>query len=99
MKINTETKQTSQVEIPVPSYLVNFDQTEYIGLLDEKTMISITTINDLIIVSSSNPSTSSFSQEQLVKAHSTFHGCCEFQFIEKFDEAIASIYKHEKLAV
>jgi len=97
--IKTETKQVSEIEISTPRYFRDKSCNEYIGLLDENTMISITSMNDLTIITSSNPSKSQHSQSQLENAYHKFHNCQEFEFIEKYDEVIASMYKHHKLAI
>ncbi len=96
MKLTIETKQTEQVEIPVPSFMRSKDEKHWVGILDEKTIVTIYANEDFVIVKNSTPE---IAERELTEAHKTFHSCTEFEFLQKYDEVIESISLHPKLAV
>lgn len=90
--------QPQKFEIPIPFFARTKDDTEYIGLLDEKTLVSIFKCGDLTIIK--NKSTDAmFANDELVHAFQKWHSCTETEFLDKYDAVIDSISLHPKLAV
>lgn len=98
LSVETTVPQVVRLEIPIPFFARTKDETEYLGLLDEKTVVQVYKCGDLTIIK--NKSTSAmFAQDDLVKAFQSWHSCTETEFFEKFYAVIESISLHPKLAV
>lgn len=94
LKITKETE--TEVEIPVPCFFRSKDEQNYVGFLDEKTVVTLYKSGDLTIVKNTTPQ---YAERDIKEAWSTYHGCTEFEFLEKYDEVIESMSLHPKLAV
>lgn len=97
LTIKTKVSQENEIEIPCPFFARTKDQTEYIGLLDEKTIVKIFKGMSLRYVL--NTERSDTHDHDLSVAYNGWVSCTEGEFLETFDAVIASISLHPKLAV
>ena len=90
--ITKKTETKTEVEIPVGSFFRNFEETNYIGLLDEKTVVEIlcdkyeTTIKNL-----SSETGWSYPKDRIFHGYNKFHSCTETEFFTRYYEIIGSI--------
>lgn len=82
--------QPQTFEIPVPFFAKTKDESEYIGLLNEKTIVEVFKCGDLTIVKNKS-SSAMFAREDLVKAFQTWLPCTEEEFLDKYESVVASI--------
>lgn len=95
MLIETTVTKTQQVEIPVPSFYRTKDEKNYIGILDDTTIVSLYVSDELKIVKNCTP----MYEGAIKEAYEKWHSCTETEFLEKYDAVIESISLHPKLAV
>ena len=96
LKLSVEKKESQEVEIPVPCFMRNKSETEYIGVLDEKTVVTIydngtyrSLVNCELWVK----------QHDVAKAWNEWGGCTESEFLTKYDEVVEAMSLHPRLAV
>lgn len=86
-----ETK-TESVELPIPFFFRNKEETQYIGMLDEKTVVEL-------IIDTFETSIRNYNQEawnagkgRIEAAYSLkYQPCTETEFLQKFEEIIESL--------
>lgn len=96
LSVETTRSEKISVEIPVPFFARNKTESEWIGLLDNKTVVNIYNGGKLTIIKNSTPD---FEKNLLIEAFKTWHSCTETEFLDKYDAVIESISLHPKLAV
>jgi len=96
LKLSVEKKQTSEVEIQIPCFFRNKSETDYIGVLDAKTIVNIYQCGDMTIIKNT---TMEISKHEVSTAYSNWITCTESEFLEKYDAVVESISLHPKLAV
>lgn len=94
--IEVESTEKKEVEIHCPSFMRNKDESKYVGILDEKTVVTIHKNEGLTIVS--NGELWLFKSD-IREAHFNFYSCTEEEFLEAFDAAVQSMSLHPTLAV
>ena len=86
----TETKE--EVEIPVGSFFRNFEETNYIGLLDENTVVEIVCDKYETQVRNLSLETGwSYPKDRIEHGYNKYHSCTETEFFTKYYEVIGSI--------
>jgi hypothetical protein len=88
-----ETTQT-EVELPIPVFFRNYDETEYIGVLDENTVV---TIIDQKGYTSIQNCEMWLKKNDIAKAWNSgkeWQGCREFEFLEKYDQVVEKMSLH-----
>lgn len=80
-----------EVEITVPFFARRNDEREYIGLLDEATVVRIYVGTSHTSVS--NSQMDSMEKSKLIEAFETWHSCTEEDFLAKYEQVIESISK------
>lgn len=96
MTIKTTVTNLVEVEVPVPFFARSVDEKYYIGLLDEKTVVRLTRIQNYTCIQNSDPDTF---KTELADAWKNCTACTESEFISAYDNAIESISLHPKIAV
>lgn len=101
IKIKVEKKEVTEkvIEIPVPCFFRCKSETDYLAVLDEKTLVTIFTMDDLTIIKNQDYTQSPSAMNEIHSAYLNFHSCTETEFLEKYDAVIESISLHPKLAV
>lgn len=96
LTVSVEKKETQEVEITVPCFFRSQDEKDYIGVLDENTVVHI---YDSGTYKSLTHSELWIKKHEVTKAWFEYHSCTEAEFLTKYDEVIESISLHPKLAV
>jgi hypothetical protein len=91
--IKTESVET---EIQVPAFFRDSNERNFIGVLDEKTVVTIYSSDELTIVKNTTPQ---FASRDIAEAYNEFYSCTEAEFLEKYESVIHSISLHPKLAI
>ena len=92
ISITKKTETIEEIELTVPCFFRNFEETNYIGLLDEKTVVEIlcdkyeTTIKNL-----SSETGWSYPKDRIGHGYNKYHSCTETEFFTKYYEIIGSI--------
>ena len=94
--LSIEKKQSEDIEIHVPCFYKSFSETDYIGVLDENTVVNVYKCGELTIIKNM---TLEMGKSEIASAIKNFHSCTESEFLEKFDAVVESISLHPKLAV
>ena len=97
LKIEKKETTVSEVEIPIPAFWVNQEQTVYIGLLDEKTVVEIVDDKWEKSIRNFDNTTWTAGIDRVANAYQKYHGTTESIFLEKFDEVVESLSLHPKL--
>lgn len=97
LSIEANFSQTRTVEIPVPFFARTKDESNYIALLDEKTVVRI--YKGLSYTSVCNSEIDMAEKSKLIEAWETWHSCTETEFFDKYYSVIESISLHPRLAV
>lgn len=97
--LSIETREKKDIDIPVPAFFRNKSETDYIGLLDQKTLVTIYNNGDLTIVKNQDFTNSDSAKREILDAYNHYGSCTETEFLEKYDQVIESISLHPKLAV
>lgn len=97
LSVEAYISEKKMIEIPVPFFARRNDEREYIGLLDENTVVKI--YSGQSHTSVSNSQMDSMEKSKLIEAFETWHSCTETEFLDKYDAVIESISLHPKLAV
>ena len=93
IQIKIEKKETTvqDVELPVPCFFTSKCGTKYVGLVNEKTVIEITTdIFEKSIRSYDNDAWNA-GMDRVKNAYNNYHGGSETLFTQKYDEVIRAI--------
>lgn len=96
MTVTIEKTQTEEIELQVPCFFRDKAEKNYVGVLDEKTVVVVYKSENFTIIKNSTPDVLSL---DLKEAYSKFHSCTETEFMEKYDQVVESISLHPKLAV
>ena len=91
IKIKKTTEVETEVEIPVPSFFRNKEETWYVGLLNEKTVVEIRCDNFETTVRNYNNEMWKAGVSAVEFAYNNFHGCTETEFMNKFEEVLGSL--------
>ena len=92
ISITKKTETIEEIELLVPCFFRNFEETNYIGLLDEMTVVEIlcdkyeTTIKNL-----SSETGWSYPKDRISHGYNKYHSCTETEFFTKYYEIIGSI--------
>lgn len=97
LKVIANVSQLKEIDIPIPYYARRHDEREYIGLLDEKTLVTI--YKGFSHTSVSNTEIDTMEKSKILEAWEKWVSCTETEFLEKYDTVIESISLHPKLAV
>lgn len=90
--ITKKTETKTQVEIPVGSFFRNFEETNYIGLLDENTVVEIVCDKYETQVRNLSLETGwSYPKDRIEHGYNKYHSCTEAEFFTKYYEVIGSI--------
>jgi hypothetical protein len=89
--IEVITTDKKEVEIFYPCFLRNFEETKYLGILDEKTVVRVSKGTIFSAVSNGNPSIMNSDIEEAIR---TYHSCTEIEFLEAFDSVVQSMSLH-----
>lgn len=95
LKANVTTER--EIEIQIPFFRRTKDEKEYIGLLDEKTVVRM--YKGLFHTSVTNSQLDFMERTKLLEAAETWEHCGEQEFLDAYDAAIESMSLHPKLAV
>lgn len=96
MTVTIEKTQTEQIELQVPCFFRDKAEKNYVGVLDEKTVVAIYKSGTLTIIKNG---TLNILFVDLREAYQHFHSCTETEFMEKYDQVVESISLHPKLAI
>lgn len=87
-KIETSTKE---VEIQVPSFSRNKEETEYLGILDDQTVLYFYQSGDLTQISHGTPDTH---KSRIETSQKEYFSCTETEFLTAYDNLLESINLH-----
>lgn len=97
LTVETTVTQPKAVEIPIPFFARTKDESEYLGLLDEKTLVKMFIGTNFKYVTNSTVSISS--HHDLAVAWENWVSATETEFFEKYHAVIESMSIHPILAV
>lgn len=91
LKTKITTTEEKQIEIPVPCFFRNKEETIYIGLLDEKTVVEITRDSYESSIRNFNNDSWSAGLDRIRDAYLKLSACSESEFLEAIDKTIGSM--------
>ena len=94
LKIEKKEVTEQQIDLPVPCFFVSKCGTKFIGLLDEKTVVEITSDEYENCIRNFNAERFPYAMERVKEAYQTFHSCAEGVFLEKHDEVQNAMSLH-----
>ena len=83
-----------QIELPVPCFFANKEGTNYIGMLDEKTVIEIVSDTYEMCIRNFNAEVWKHPLERVKDAYLSYHSCTESQFLDKYSEVERAMSLH-----
>lgn len=96
MIIKTKSITESEVDVQIPFFLRNKEETHMIAVLDEKTFIRVVKLGDYTSITNSDlPLYAS----DIAEAWNKWHSMTETEFFDRFQDALESVSLQPKLAV
>ena len=99
IKIDRTERVTQEVELSLPAFFKNKEGTELVGMFDESSVFEIVKDEYETRIRTFNNDKWGAGKDRLVEAYNKFHSCTESEFIENFDNVVASLFTNKKLAV
>jgi len=95
IQLTKKIESTEKVDLPVPCFFRDKSETNYIGLLDSDTVVTIYRNSDLLMIQN----TKLYVKEQdLVKARQTMLSCTESEFFEAYADVEQKMSLHPILS-
>lgn len=81
IQLTKKIETTEPVDLPVPCFFRDKAEREYIGLLDNDTVVTIFRGTDMLMIQNSKLW---LKVDDLAKAYQRFHSCTETEFMEAY---------------
>lgn len=95
IEVTQKIESTEQVELNVPCFFRDKSETNYIGLLDEDTVVTIYRNIDLMMIQNSKLY---IKTDELAKAKSNLFSCTESEFLDAYADVEQKMCLHPILA-
>lgn len=99
LTIKTVKKEPVEIQIPCPCFFRDYSERQYIGVLDDKTLVRLYRLSDYTSIINEDYSESESAKNSISEAYNTMHSCTEAEFFQAYDEIIESIFLHPKLKI